>query len=95
MHVTPLVWWVTILVTSAILIFDVVVIGRRPHEPSRREVVTALTVYITARSGNLVWVTGSYLALTAFGGVVTLIIFLSRSRSWHAHEPLTTTTDSA
>src|SRR3954452_381259 len=46
MHVTPLVWWTTILVTSAILIFDVVVIGRRPHEPSRREVVTALTVYI-------------------------------------------------
>ena len=58
-------------------------------------ILTALTVYITARSGNLVWVTGSYLALTAFGGVVTLIIFLSRSRSWHAHEPLTTTTDSA
>src|SRR3954447_23420874 len=46
MHVTPLVWWVTILVTSAILIFDVVVIGRRPHEPLRREVITALTVYI-------------------------------------------------
>src|SRR6478609_6698364 len=46
MHVTPLVWWTTILVTSAILIFDVVVIGRRPHEPSRREVTTALSVYI-------------------------------------------------
>ena len=46
MDVTPLVWWTTILVTSAILIFDVVVIGRRPHEPSRREVVVALTVYI-------------------------------------------------
>ena len=46
MDVTPLVWWTTILVTSAILIFDVVVIGRRPHEPSRREVVTALAVYI-------------------------------------------------
>ena len=36
MDVTPLVWWTTILVTSAILIFDVFVIGRRPHEPSRR-----------------------------------------------------------
>jgi len=46
MHVTPLVWWTTILVTSAILIFDVVVIGRRPHEPSRREVTTALSFYI-------------------------------------------------
>jgi tellurite resistance protein TerC len=46
MHVTPLVWWTTILVTSAILLFDVFVIGRRPHEPSRREVVTALVAYI-------------------------------------------------
>jgi tellurite resistance protein TerC len=46
MDVTPLVWWTTILVTSAILIFDVFVIGRRPHEPSRREVITALAIYI-------------------------------------------------
>jgi tellurite resistance protein TerC len=46
MHVTPLVWWITILVTSAILLFDVFVIGRRPHEPSRREVVVALVGYI-------------------------------------------------
>jgi tellurite resistance protein TerC len=46
MHVTPLVWWITILVTSAILLFDVFVIGRRPHEPSRREVVGALVAYV-------------------------------------------------
>ncbi len=46
MHVTPLVWWITILVTSAILLFDVFVIGRRPHEPSRREVVLALGLYV-------------------------------------------------
>jgi hypothetical protein len=58
-------------------------------------VLTALTVYVTARSGSLVWVTGSYLALTAVGGLVTLIIFVSRSRSWHALDPLIATTDSA
>jgi tellurite resistance protein TerC len=46
MHVTPLVWWITILVTSAILLVDVLVIGRRPHEPSRRETTTALAVFI-------------------------------------------------
>jgi tellurite resistance protein TerC len=46
MHVTPLVWWITILVTSAILLFDVFVIGRRPHEPSRREVGVALAIYV-------------------------------------------------
>ncbi|HEX4688328.1 MAG TPA: TerC family protein [Nocardioides sp.] len=59
MHVTPLVWWVTILVTTAILLFDVFVIGRRPHEPSRREVVRALVTYIglAVVFGIGVWVT--------------------------------------
>jgi len=46
MHVTPLVWWITILVTSAILIVDVFVIGRRPHEPSRKETVVALAFFV-------------------------------------------------
>jgi tellurite resistance protein TerC len=46
MHVTPLVWWLTIGVTAAVLLFDVVVLGRRPHEPSRREVSIALAVYV-------------------------------------------------
>jgi tellurite resistance protein TerC len=46
MHVTPLVWWITILVTSAILVVDVFVIGRRPHEPSRRETVLALSLFV-------------------------------------------------
>src|SRR6476646_1977544 len=66
MDVTPLVWWTTILVTSAILVFDVVVIGRRPHEPSRREVITALTVYIglAVLFGLGVW----YFAGSQYGG---------------------------
>jgi tellurite resistance protein TerC len=46
MHVTPLAWWITILVTSAILIVDVFVIGRRPHEPSRRETTVALGLFV-------------------------------------------------
>src|SRR5215212_407628 len=46
MHVTPLVWWITVLATTAMLIVDVFVIGRRPHEPSRRETTTALTVFV-------------------------------------------------
>jgi tellurite resistance protein TerC len=46
MHVTPLVWWITILVTSAILIVDVLVIGRRPHEPTRRETTIALVFFV-------------------------------------------------
>ena len=46
MHVSPLVWWLTIGITSALLIIDVAVIGRRPHEPSRREVGFALAVFL-------------------------------------------------
>ena len=38
MDVPTWLWWTTIVVTSAILLFDVLVIGRRPHEPSPREV---------------------------------------------------------
>ena len=46
MDVSPLVWWVTIGVTTAVLLVDIVVIGRRPHEPSRREVSIALAFFI-------------------------------------------------
>ena len=46
MDVSPLVWWTTIGVTCAVLLFDVIVIGRRPHEPSRKEVSIALSVFV-------------------------------------------------
>jgi tellurite resistance protein TerC len=46
MDVSPLVWWLTIGVTTAILLFDILVIGRRPHEPSKKEVSIALAVYV-------------------------------------------------
>ncbi len=46
MDVSPLVWWLTVGITSVVLLFDVVVVGRRPHEPSRREVSVALAVFI-------------------------------------------------
>ncbi|MGY0390691.1 hypothetical protein ACWZJV_27270 [Nocardioides sp. WG-D5] len=36
----------TIGIASAVLLFDVLVIGRRQHEPSRRELIVALSVYI-------------------------------------------------
>jgi TerC family integral membrane protein len=46
MDVSPLVWWLTIGITTAVLIVDIVVIGRRPHEPSRKEVSIALAVFV-------------------------------------------------
>ena len=46
MDVSPLTWWLTIGITTAVLLIDVVVIGRRPHEPSRKEVSVALGVFV-------------------------------------------------
>lgn len=46
MHVSPLVWWITVGLTVAVLLLDVFVLGRRPHEPSRAEVGIALGCYI-------------------------------------------------
>ncbi|MCV7193771.1 TerC family protein [Mycolicibacterium brumae] len=46
MQVTGLEWTITMVVTIAVLLFDVIVIGRRPHEPSRRECTVALSIYV-------------------------------------------------
>ena len=46
MHVSILTWVITIAVTVTILGLDVLVLGRRPHEPSRRELVMALSGYV-------------------------------------------------
>jgi len=40
------IWWTTIIVTTSMLLFDVIIIGRRPHEPSTKEVSIGLSVYI-------------------------------------------------
>ncbi len=37
MDVTTWVWWTTVLVTTGVLLVDVFIIGRRPHEPSMAE----------------------------------------------------------
>jgi tellurite resistance protein TerC len=74
MHVTPLVWWITIVVTSAILVVDVFVIGRRPHEPSRKETVRALTLFVglAVAFGIGIWMTsGSQYGGEFFAGWLT------------------------
>jgi tellurite resistance protein TerC len=48
MDVSPWVWWATIGLITAFLVVDVLVIGRRPHEPSMREVARDLVAYIGA-----------------------------------------------
>jgi len=46
MHVGDITWGVTLVVLVAVLIFDVFVIGRRPHEPSTAECTIAISVYV-------------------------------------------------
>ena len=74
MQVTELEWLVTIGVTVAVLLFDVVVIGRHPHEPTVRECVRALSVYVVLAIAFGVWVTihhgGSY-GVEFFAGWLT------------------------
>src|SRR5206468_6368112 len=71
MHVTQLEWIITLSVTIAVLLFDVIVIGRRPHEPSRRETATALAVYIGLAVAFGLWTCsyhGSQFDLEFFAG---------------------------
>ncbi|MDG5769570.1 TerC family protein [Mycolicibacterium fortuitum] len=74
MQVSQLEWIITLAVTVAVLLFDVVVIGRRPHEPSNRETATALSVYIglAVAFGVFVWFFhGSQFGLEFFAGWLT------------------------
>ena len=58
-------------------------------------VAAALTIYLTARFASITWVAASYLALTALGGLITVAIFIARTRSWHAAEYVTPSPDGA
>lgn len=44
----PWVWYLTIGIAAAVLAFDVIWIARKPHRPSTKELVIALSVYIGA-----------------------------------------------
>ena len=74
MHVTLFEWIVTLGVTIAILLFDVVVIGRRPHEPTMRECAIALSIYVglALLFGGWVWFHhGSQFGLEFYAGWLT------------------------
>ncbi|MGH3367450.1 MAG: TerC family protein [Nocardioidaceae bacterium] len=57
MNVPVWVWWATVVLTVGFLLIDVVVIGRRPHEPSMREVSRHLAGFVglAVAFGLAVW----------------------------------------
>ncbi|OHU20823.1 TerC family protein [Mycobacteroides franklinii] len=74
MQVSQLEWIITLAVTVAILLVDVVVIGRRPHEPSTRESATALSIYVGLAVAFGLWVWffhGSQYGLEFYAGWLT------------------------
>src|SRR5690606_26181495 len=56
MNVSMLEWGITLGVTIAILLFDIVMIARRPHEPTVKECAIALSFYVGLALAFGVWV---------------------------------------
>jgi tellurite resistance protein TerC len=73
-NVSALEWFITLGVTIAVLIFDVVVVARRPHEPTKRECAIYLAIYIglAIAFGAWVWLShGPQFGLEFFAGWLT------------------------
>jgi tellurite resistance protein TerC len=74
LSVSALEWVVTLGVTIAVLLFDVVVIARRPREPAIRECAIALSAYVGFAVIFGIWVRvfhGRQLALEFLAGWIT------------------------
>ena len=74
MNVSAIEWIVTLAVTLAVLLVDVLVFARRPHEPSRRECLIALGFYISLAVAFGIWVWnshGSQFGLEFYAGWLT------------------------
>ncbi|WP_457135611.1 TerC family protein [Mycobacteroides abscessus] len=74
MQVSQLEWIITLAITVAILLVDVIVIGRQPHEPSTRETATALSIYVGLAVAFGLWVWffhGSQYGLEFYAGWLT------------------------
>lgn len=74
MNVTQIEWIVTLGVTLAVLLFDIIFIARRPHEPTFRECAIALTFYVGLAVLFGIWVWyfhGSQFGVEFFAGWLT------------------------
>ena len=74
MSVSAIEWAVTLGVTLAVLLVDVLVFARRPHEPTRRECLAALAAYIGLAILFGIWVWnfhGAQFGLEFYAGWLT------------------------
>ncbi|ASW55956.1 tellurium resistance protein TerC [Plantactinospora sp. KBS50] len=74
MNVSAGLWAVTLVVLTAVLIIDLVIIGRRPHEPTIRECTLWVTLYVLlalAFGGGLWLFEGSTPAVEFYTGWLT------------------------
>ncbi len=56
MHVSTLEWGITVGVTVAVLLFDIIIVARKPHEPTVKECASYLSVYIGMAIAFGIWV---------------------------------------
>ena len=74
MEISTLEWVITIGVTVAVLLFDVIVIARHPHEPTLKECAVALAFYIGAAVvfGAWIWLShGQEMGIQFYAGWLT------------------------
>ena len=74
MNVSQLEWLITLGVTGAVLLFDVIYVARRPHEPTTRECAWYLSFYIGLAIAFGIWVWnfhGSQFGLEFYAGWLT------------------------
>ena len=57
MDVSQTEWLITVGVTIAVLLFDVIIVARNPHEPSTKECLAYLSVYVGLAIAFGIWVT--------------------------------------
>jgi tellurite resistance protein TerC len=74
LHVTPMLWAISLIVATGVLIFDVTLVTRKPHEPSMKEAGAYLATYasMAIAFGVFVWLHyGSVSGQEFFAGWLT------------------------
>ena len=56
MNVSTLEWSITVGVTVAVILFDIIIVARKPHEPSIKECASYLAVYVSMAIAFGFWI---------------------------------------